>query len=72
MIAPLLAWRPAGGLSYQRKEYTPMEEKILSAVSTVGFPIVITFYLLIRFQTTMDKFCDKLDALILEIRKEHS
>ncbi|WP_156945731.1 hypothetical protein [Anaerovibrio sp. RM50] len=34
--------------------------------------IVITFYLLIRFQTTMDKFCDKLDALILEIRKEHS
>ena len=50
----------------------PMEEKILSAVSTVGFPIVITFYLLIRFQTTMDKFCDKLDALILEIRKEHS
>ncbi len=22
MIAPLLAWRPAGGLSYQRKEYT--------------------------------------------------
>ena len=40
-----------------------MEEKILSAVSTVGFPIVITFYLLVRFQTTMDKFCDKLDAL---------
>ena len=49
-----------------------MEDKILSAVSTVGFPIVITFYLLVRFQTTMDKFCDKLDALILEIRKEHS
>lgn len=22
MIVPLLAWRPAGGLSYQRKEYT--------------------------------------------------
>jgi hypothetical protein len=55
-----------------KERSTPMEEKILSAVSTVGFPIVITFYLLIRFQTTMDKFCDKLDALILEIRKEHS
>ena len=54
------------------KGVKPMEEKILSAVSTVGFPIVITFYLLVRFQTTMDKFCDKLDALILEIRKEHS
>jgi len=47
-----------------------MEEKILSAVSTVGFPIVITFYLLVRFQTTMDKFCDKIDELLLEIRKE--
>ena len=55
-----------------KERSTPMEEKILSAVSTVGFPIVITFYLLIRFQTTMDKFCDKLDALILEIRKEHA
>ena len=49
-----------------------MDDQILSAISTVGFPIVITFYLLVRFQTTMDKFCDKLDALILEIRKEHS
>ena len=49
-----------------------MEEKILSAVSTVGFPIVLTYYLPVRFQTTMDKFCEKLDDLILEIRLEHS
>ena len=40
-----------------------MEENILSAVSTVGFPIVLTYYLSVRFQTTMDKFCDKLDVL---------
>ena len=71
MIAPSLPQLAVEGLSNPERRI-PMEEKILSAVSTVGFPIVITFYLLIRFQTTMDKFCDKLDALILEIRKEHS
>ena len=71
MIAPSLPQLAVEGLSFNERS-KPMEEKILSAVSTVGFPIVITFYLLIRFQTTMDKFCDKLDALIIEIRKEHS
>ena len=71
MIAPSLPQLAVEGLSNPERRIA-MEEKILSAVSTVGFPIVITFYLLVRFQTTMDKFCDKLDALILEIRKEHS
>ncbi|WP_297571180.1 hypothetical protein [uncultured Anaerovibrio sp.] len=38
----------------------------------IFIPLSITFYLLIRGQTTIDKLCDKLDALMLEIRKEHS
>ncbi|MGM9581222.1 MAG: YvrJ family protein [Anaerovibrio sp.] len=29
-----------------------MEEKLLSAISTVGFPIVVSCYLLVKFQTT--------------------
>ena len=37
-----------------------MEQTILTAVSAVGFPIVVTFYLLTSFQKSMDKFTDKL------------
>lgn len=46
-----------------------MEENVLSAVSTVGFPIVVSCYLLVKFQTTLDRFSNKVDELILELRK---
>lgn len=46
-----------------------MEETLLTAVSAVGFPIVVTFYLLTRFQTSMDKFTAQLGELVTELRK---
>ena len=46
-----------------------MEQTILIAVSAVGFPIVVTFYLLTSFQKSMDKFTDKLGELIQDLRR---
>ncbi len=40
-----------------------MEQTILTAVSAVGFPIVVTFYLLTRFQNSMDRFTEQLGEL---------
>ena len=45
-----------------------MEEKLLSAISTVGFPIVVSCYRLVKFQATLDRFSNKVDELILELR----
>ena len=45
-----------------------MEEKLLSAISTVGFPIIVSCYLLVKFQATLDRFSNKVDELILELR----
>lgn len=41
-----------------------MEETILTAISTVGFPIVLTFYLLTRFQKSMDNMTAQLSELV--------
>lgn len=41
-----------------------MEETILTAISTVGFPIVLTFYLLTRFQRSMDNMTAQLSELV--------
>ena len=41
-----------------------MEETILTAISTVGFPIVLTFYLLTRFQRSMDDMTAQLAELV--------
>ena len=46
-----------------------MEQTILTAVSAVGFPIVVTFYLLTSFQKSRDKFTDMLGELIQELRR---
>ncbi len=51
------------------KETEQMEQTILTAVSAVGFPIVVTFYLLTSFQKSMDKFTDKLGELIQELKR---
>ena len=45
-----------------------MEEKLLTAISTVGFPIVVSCYLLVNFQATLDRFSNKVDELRLELR----
>jgi len=47
-----------------------MEQTLLTAVSAVGFPIVITFYLLTSFQKSMDRFTDVLSELIKELRQQ--
>lgn len=41
-----------------------MEETLLTAISTVGFPIVVTFYLLSRFQRSMDNMTAQLTELV--------
>ena len=40
-----------------------MEQTIITAVSTVGFPIVVTFYLLTRFQKSMDRLSGEISRL---------
>jgi hypothetical protein len=54
------------------KEALIMEQTVLTAISTVGFPIVVTFYLLTRFQRSMDQFTSQLEELVKELqRREH-
>ena len=45
------------------------ENTILTAISTVGFPIVVTFYLLTRFQRSMDNFTEQLASLVKELQR---
>ena len=46
-----------------------MDENILSAISTVGFPIVVSCYLLVKFQATLDRFSNKVDETV-ELKQE--
>ena len=47
-----------------------MKSQLLQAISSVGFPIIVAFYLLVKVQTSMDNFTSKLDELLLEIRRD--
>ena len=47
-----------------------MESQLLQAISSVGFPIIVAFYLLVKVQASMDNFTSKLDELLLEIRRD--
>ena len=47
-----------------------MESQLVQAISSVGFPIIVAFYLLVKVQTSMDNFTSKLDELLLEIRRD--
>lgn len=47
-----------------------MEQTLLTAISTVGFPIVITFYLLTRVQKSLDQFTETLAELVHELKRE--
>lgn len=46
-----------------------MEQTILTAISTVVFPIVVTFYLLPRFQRSMDRLSNTLAELVKELQR---
>ena len=46
-----------------------MEQPILTAVSAVGFPIVVTFYLLTTFQRSMDRLTRQLGELTRELQR---
>lgn len=48
-----------------------MEQTLLTAVSAVGFPIVVTFYLLTRFQKSLDNFTAELQRLIDELHRQN-
>lgn len=47
-----------------------MEETLLGAISTTGFPIALSCYLLIRLQKSLDAFAKQLEELIGELRLE--
>ena len=49
-------------------ERSHMDDTLLKAISTTGFPIVVSCYLLVKFQATLDRFSNKVDELILELR----
>ena len=40
-----------------------MEQTALTAISTVGLPIVVTFYLLTSFQKSMDRLSGEIARL---------
>ena len=44
-----------------------MEQNLLTAISSVGFPIVVTLYLLTSFQRSMDRFTAELSELVKEL-----
>ena len=46
-----------------------MDEPILTAISAVGFPIVVTFYLLTTFQRSMDRLTTQLGELTRELQR---
>lgn len=46
-----------------------MNEPLLTAVSAVGFPIVVTFYLLTSFQKSMDRLTGQLGELTKELQR---
>ena len=46
-----------------------MDSNIVNLVSTVGFPIVITIYLLTKFETKIDKLSDSITELNTSIKQ---
>ena len=55
--------------AYRLERRIYMDDAFLSAISTTGFPIAVSCYLLVRLQTTLEHFSSKLDELIVELRK---
>ena len=47
-----------------------MEQNLLTAISSVGFPIVATLYLLTSFQRSMDRFTEQLSELVKELQQQ--
>ena len=47
-----------------------MEQNLLTAISSVGFPIVVTLYLLTSFQRSMDRFTEELGQLVKELHEQ--
>ena len=46
-----------------------MNETLLTAVSAVGFPSVVTFYLLTTFQKSLDRLTTQLGELTHELQR---
>ena len=46
-----------------------MNKTLLTAVSAVGFPIVVTFYLLTTFQKSLDRLTTQLGELTHELQR---
>lgn len=50
-------------------EWSVSVDEFLAAISAVGFPIVVTFYLLFQLRKTIDKFTQELDRLITIVER---
>ena len=59
-----------GDLALTDKKVTRMEQNLLTAISSVGFPIVVTLYLLTSFQRSMDRFTEQLSELVKELQQQ--
>ena len=46
-----------------------MDSNIINIVSSVGFPIVITIYLLTKFENKIDKLSDSITELNTSIKQ---
>lgn len=47
-----------------------MDTNLVAAVTQVGFPIVMTLYLLTRFQKSIDNLALQISELVKEIQQE--
>lgn len=52
-----------------KRRWLDMDEPILTAISAVGFPIVVTFYLLTTFQKSLDRLTTQLGELTHELQR---
>ncbi len=48
-----------------------MDREILDAVTNLGFPMVLSWYLLLRMEKKMDAVVLSITDLVAEIRKHH-
>ena len=47
-----------------------MKQNLLIAISSVGFPIVVTLYLLTSIQRSMDRFTNQLSEFVKELHHQ--
>lgn len=47
-----------------------MTEELISQIANLGFPIFVALFMLLRLETTLQKFTDTMNQLLTEFKKE--